>query len=448
MTSEIKASELIGRTAAVASTEAKLRAKPARSLAAGSIGNLCEIYDFAIFGFSVPVLSQQFFPSVDPVTALLSTLAAYGVAFLARPFGGLLFGVMADRIGRIAVMSVSIWLMALGTMLIGMLPTYASIGVAAPILLVLCRCAQGLALGGETTGNSAFVLESAPKNGRGRWIGWTWFFGYTANATAALFLTILQYQGGAEAYRDWIWRVPFLMGGLIGLVGYWLRRSLEDPEEYKEAVLTEEHAHPLRSLGKSGKRSILNVILVQAPLAVGANMMIGFFYPFLIREGKLAAPIALFSNAAAIMVLGVMMPVSGALSDRFGRKPILLAGGLLMAILGYPALTLAASGDITLAFTGQAMLALAVGLYGGTAFTTMPELFPTAFRATGHAIAYQLGAVIFGGTAPLVCAWLSSRAGPIAPAAYVVVIGAVGVMISRLIPESSRSNLRTSVVEM
>jgi MHS family proline/betaine transporter-like MFS transporter len=421
--------------------------KPKRSLAAGSIGNLCEIYDFAIFGFSIPILSQYFFPNSNPTTALLSTFAAYGAAFIARPFGGILFGMMADKVGRIAVLTISIWMMALGTMVIGLLPTYQSIGIAAPILLLVCRAAQGLAMGGETTGNAAFILESAPASGRGRWIGWTWFFGYTANAAAALLITILQYTGGAEAYASWIWRVPFLMGGLVGLVGFWLRRSLDDPKEYKEAARSEDETNPLRSVGRTGKMSILHVIMLQAPLAVGANMMTTFLYPFLIREGGLAAPVALFCNAAAIMVLAVMMPISGALSDRFGRKPILFLGGLLMAIVAYPALTLAAAGSVQAAFAGQFLLALGVGLYGGTAFTTMPELFPTSFRATGHAIAYQLGTVIFGGTAPLMAAWLVSIYGPLAPAGYIIVIGIFGAIVARIIPESSQSDLRTSVTE-
>lgn len=456
MTTATDATSLSNGVAAMIAADTPTEPIPAnttkRSLAAASIGNLCEIYDFAIFGFSVPVLSQHFFPNADPVTALLSTFGAYGVAFLARPFGGLLFGMMADRVGRIAVLSVSIWLMALGTMVIGLLPVYASIGVAAPILLVLCRCAQGLAMGGETTGNSAFVLESAPPGSRGRWIGWTWFFGYTANAAAALLITILQLSGGAEAYADWIWRVPFLMGGMIGLVGFWLRRTLDDPQEFKDAQQLKETApeaeqvNSLQSLGRTGKRSIFNVIMVQAPLAVGANMMIAFLYPFLIREGGLSAPLALFSNAAAIMVLAAMMPISGALGDRFGRKPILFAGGLLMALVAFPALMLAASGNVYAAFVGQVMLALGVGLYGGTAFTTMPELFPTAFRATGHAIAYQVGTVLFGGTAPLVAAWLSHRFDPVAPAGYLVFIGIVGAIVARTIPESSQTDLRTSVI--
>ncbi|MFD2884003.1 MFS transporter [Pseudomonas lini] len=147
-----------------------------RSLAAGAIGNFGEIYDFAVFGFSIPILSVHFFPGSDRTAALLSTFAVYAVAFVARPLGGLMFGYLADRLGRIRVMAMTVWLMALGTAIIGLLPTYATIGIAAPLLLLLCRIAQGLALGGETTGSTSYIVESAPENRRGYWLGFTLIF--------------------------------------------------------------------------------------------------------------------------------------------------------------------------------------------------------------------------------------------------------------------------------
>ena len=207
-----------------------------RTLSAGSIGNFGEIYDFAVFGFSVPILSAHFFPGSDRTAALLSTFAVYAVAFFARPLGGLLFGVMADKVGRVKVMAMTVWLMALGTAVIGLLPTYASIGIAAPALLVFCRIAQGLALGGETTGTTSFILESAPDDRRGGWIGLTLIFSHLPNALVAGLLIGLQFAAGASAYADWVWRVPFLAGGLIGIVGFWLRRNLDEPDEYKQAT--------------------------------------------------------------------------------------------------------------------------------------------------------------------------------------------------------------------
>ncbi len=428
-----------------------------KTLAAASVGNLGELYDFAIFTFSIPVLSRYFFPAADPTASLLATLAVYGVAYVARPFGGLLFGILADRIGRIRVLSASIWLMALGTLSIGILPTYATIGIAAPILLVLCRCAQGLAMGGETTGNAAFALESAPPGSRGRWIGLTWFFGFGANAIAALFITTLQLAGGAETYADWLWRLPFWTGGLIGIVGWWLRRSLHDPEEFVAARQERqcapqagtgagtEAAPSLIQVGHAGKRSLLRVVFLNSTLSVGANTMLAFFYPYLIRKSGLDQTTALLTNAAAIGVLAAMFAVSGALSDRLGRRPVLALGAIWVALAAFPAISIAGAGGVPLALVGQLLLAIGVGLYGGAAFTTMPEMFPTSFRATGHAIAYNSGTVLFGGTAPFVTTWLEHRYGVAGPAGYLILMGLVGATTAALIPESSRSDLRHSV---
>lgn len=416
-----------------------------RSLAAASVGNLCEIYDFAIFGFSIPFLSVHFFPQTDKASALLSVFAVYATAFVARPAGGLIFGMMADRIGRVAVLSLSIWLMALGTMSIGLLPTYETVGILSPILLVLCRSLQGLAMGGQTTGSSSFVLESAPSNMRGRWIGWTWFYGYSAQVGAAALILFLQGTLGIEFFSEWAWRLPFLLGGLIAIVGVWLRRNLEEPEEFRASLQSIEKPVALAEVAKRGRRSIGHVILLQSVLAVGANIMTAFLYPFLMREAGLPSTSALLANLIAILILAIMMPVSGALSDRFGRKPLLLAGAASTMVFAYPALMIASSGSFEAALAGQIILALAVGLYGGTAFTTMPELFPTSFRATGHALSYQTGTVIFGGTAPFVSEWLSRSFGPMAPGTYLACIGLVGIFAALLIPETNGRELRKNL---
>jgi len=418
---------------------------PWRVLAGASVGNLCEIYDFAIFGFSIPILSLHFFPGTDRTAALLSTFAVFAVAFFARPLGGLMFGIMADRVGRIAVMSRSIWLMAGGTVVIGLLPTYAAIGVTAPILLVACRFAQGLAMGGETTGNSSFTIESAPDDRRGGWIGWTWFFGYSANGLAALFLLGLQLAGGDEAYAAWIWRVPFVLGGAIGLMGFWLRRRLEDPDEFKEGMRARADGNPLRAVLRSGLISIISVILIGSVLAVGAILLNAFLYAFLLRETHLSASVALLSNAAANLLMAVIMPIAGSLSDRLGRRPVLFAGALWVALFTYASLRLAISGSFMAALLGQSVIAIGVGIYGGVAFTTMVELFPTSFRATGHAIGYQLGTVLFGGTAPFIAAWLSVSYGPLAPGAYLSGVAVLSFLVIYLIPETQGVSLRTSV---
>lgn len=417
-----------------------------RTLTAASIGNFGEIYDFAIFGFSVPILASHFFPGTDRTAALLSTFGVYAVAFFARPAGGLLFGLLADRVGRIKVLSTTVWLMAGGTMMIGLLPTYAQLGIAAPILLVMCRVAQGLAMGGETTGSVSYVIESAPDNRRGRWVGLTWFFSYMPNAFVAVLVLFLHAASGASAYAEWVWRIPFLLGGLVGIVGFWLRRNLDDPEEFKQASLKSALGNPLVAATHSGLRCMFHVILLMPVLSVASYLLLGFMYTFLVKEAKLSPTVALLSNAASIMALASAITIAGAMSDRFGRKPIMSVGAACVAVVSYPALYLAASGTFWGAMTGQMLIAIGVGIYGGAAFTAMPELFPTSFRATGHAISYQISVAVFGGTTPFVATWLVGFfKSPLAPGIYTAVIALIGLVSIQIVPETNGVRLRTSV---
>ena len=423
------------------------KAVSGREIAGASIGNFGEIYDFAVFGFSVPVLSAHFFPGSDRTAALLSTFAVYAMAFFARPLGGLIFGFIADRIGRIAVLSTTVWLMAAGTAFIGLLPTYDQIGIAAPILLVICRIAQGLALGGETTGSTSFILESAPDDRRGRWIGYTSIFSHLPNSVVALLLVGLRVAAGAGSYNDWVWRIPFLAGGLIGVVGFWLRRNLDEPEEFKQAAKKDPAGNPLSAaLRFGGLKGMLHVAMIQPIQTVGSYLLLGFMYTFLVKVAGLAPTAALLSNSVAIVVLSAVIPCGGMLSDRFGRKPILSIGAGWIAAAAYPALHLAASGTLAGALIGQVLLVIGVGLYGGACFVAAPEFFPTSFRATGHAISYQLSVAIFGGTTPLIGAWLVSAFGsPLAPSFYVTLVAIACLVATQFVPETVGVSLRTSV---
>jgi MFS transporter, MHS family, proline/betaine transporter len=417
-----------------------------RVLGAASIGNFGEIYDFAVFGFSVPILSTHFFPRGNPAAAILSTFAVYAVAFFARPLGGLMFGLMADRVGRVKVMAATVWLMALGTALVGVLPTYAEIGIGAPLLLVACRIAQGLALGGETTGSTSFVLESAPDDRRARWVGFIFVFAHLPNTLVALMLLGIQMWAGSTAYEDWVWRIPFLAGGLIGIVGFWLRRSLDEPEEFKQAARKTRGRNPLLSATGPGINGMLYVAMIQPIQTVSSYLLLGFLYTFLVREAKLDSTSALLSNGIAVAVLAVCIPVGGMLSDRFGRKRILSLGAIWLALAAYPAVQLASTGTLAGALIGQILLAIGIGIYDGPCFTAAPEFFPTAFRATGHAISYQLAVAIFGGTTPLVSAWLVSRfETPLAPAYYVTFVAVACLFAIQFVPETKGVSLRTSV---
>jgi MFS transporter, MHS family, proline/betaine transporter len=417
-----------------------------RTLAAGSIGNFGEIYDFAVFGFSVPVLAAHFFPGSNRAAAILSTFAVYAVAFLARPLGGLMFGTLADRIGRVKVMAMTVWLMALGTAFIGLLPTYAEIGLAAPILLVICRFAQGIALGGETSGSTSYIVEAAPDDRRGQWLGFTLVFSHLPNAVVAGLLIALQ-AAGSTAYTEWLWRIPFLLGGLIGVVGFWLRRSIDEPEEFKQAARKNKVDSPLRAAFRfGGVKGMMHVVMIQPVYSVGAYLLLGFMYTFLVRVAKLEPMSALVSNAVAVVVLSLLLPLGGLLSDRYGRKRILTIGAAWLALAAYPAIHLAASGTFSGAVIGQILLAIGLGINGGANFVAASEFFPTSFRATGHAISYQTSVALFGGTSPFVAAFLTQAIGtPLAPAFYVTAVAVACLIATQFVPETRGVRLRTSV---
>jgi MFS transporter, MHS family, proline/betaine transporter len=423
-----------------------MRGPMKRTLGAASIGNFREIYDFAVFGFSVPFIAAHFFPGTDASAALLSTFAVYAVAFFARPIGGLLFGYLLDRIGRSKVLAITFWLMAGGTALIGVLPTYETIGIAAPLLLIACRLAQGVAMGGETTGSSTFILESSPPSQRGLWVGTIFFFANVPNSFVALMLLALQLIVGLDAYLDWAWRIPFLLGGLIGVIGFWLRRNLEDPEEYKQAAKKFENHNPLRAVMRSGIKSMLFVVMILPLQSVASYLLLGYMYTFMVMQAGFDSASALVCNAVAIAAYAISIPIGGALSDKFGRKAVLTLGALWVAVVAHQSILFVANGTFAEAVFGQIVLAIGIGLYGSACFVAAAELFSTSFRGTGHAISYQLTVAVFGGTAPFVSAWLVNSLGtPLALGWYVTIIAVINLILVQFVPETKDVTLRDSI---
>lgn len=278
-------------------------------------------------------------------------------------------------------------------------------------------------------------------------VGWYYLvFAHIPNALVALMLAGLQFAAGQDAYNEWLWRIPFIMGGLIGVIGFWMRRDLDDPAEYKEAVRTQDNHNPFKSMSRgAGIKSVLYVLMVQPVQTVGSYLLLGFMYVFLVKEAHLDPTQALMTNAAAILILSSIIPFSGAWSDRIGRKRVFTIGALWLLLGAYPAVMLASSGSLLYAFVGQVMLAIGIGIYNGAAFPAAAEFFPTAFRATGHAIAYQLAVAIFGGTTPLIATWLVGYTGSaLAPGLYVAAVAAIGLVLVQFVPETKGVSLRTA----
>jgi MHS family proline/betaine transporter-like MFS transporter len=417
-----------------------------RKIAGASIGNLAECYDFFVFGFTAPVLALHFFPESNPTAALLGTFAIYAVAFLARPLGGVLFGCLGDRSGRVSMMSLTVLLIGGATMVIGLLPTYQEVGFLATVLLVIVRLLQGLSLGGEASGSYSFMLESAPAGKRAFWVSIAACSAFLPATFAALVVFGIRATMGTEAFEDWGWRLPFFLGGALGVAGVWIRRRLTDPDEFVEAVRQAPVDNPIRTVVGSRLRTLINVAALSSVHAVTNYLVLGYLYTYRVKTAGLTDGEALVANSVAICGLALLFLVFGRLSDRVGRKPLLLAGTIWIVVFAVPAFKLVASGTLAGAYAGQFLIVVPAAMCTSAGFTTQLELFPTRMRYAGHAIASNVGNAFFGGTAPLIAAALvGALATPIAPAYYAAAIGVFGVIVVLFTPETSRVDLRDSV---
>jgi MHS family proline/betaine transporter-like MFS transporter len=417
-----------------------------RRLAGGVVGTFVEWYDFQIYGLSAPILALHFFPGTNPTAALLGTFAIYAIAFFIRPLGGVFFGYLGDRHGRINILAATILLMGGATVLTGLLPTYESIGILAAVLLLLCRLAQGFSAGGETSGGLSYILESAPEGKRAQWVTIGVASSFLPSVVGGLLILGLRSGLGEQAYTNWAWRIPFLLGGVLALVGLWLRRKLDDPEEYTEAAASDGVAkNPVRSAARGHLKAMILVIFLVAVQAVGAYILNGYMFTYLTTTIGMESVPALATNATAVMSIVILMPVFGMLADRIGRKRLMLAGAVWFAVVAYPALQLAGTATTLGALAGQLLLAIGVALFGAGGFVTLLELFPTTLRFTGHAISYNLGYAIFGGTTPLIAAALVGGFGSaMAPGFYMIAVAVIGIIVVAATPETRDVLLRTA----
>jgi len=372
------------------------------------IGNVLEWYDFAAYAIFAPFFAPQFFSPTDKTAALLSALAVFAVGFLLRPLGGLYYGRLADRKGRRYAMVVSMCVTAAGCLVIAISPTYAVIGTVAPILLVVGRLAQGFGLGGEIGASYTFLVESAPPNHRGLWASSMFIALIMGSLLATIVALVLNAALPAGALQAYAWRIPFLLGALLGVYAIFLRKELVEPEAFKKAATDGETAR--RSIWKSiyeNKSAVLMVIGLTAGPTVSYNTWVSGATSYSINFKHMPASGALWALLIACVVYIVVQPFWGSVSDHVGRKPNLFLGAGAGAILAYPMVNLI-QGEFW-----QLAVAMSVSMFVLAAWTSIcpavyAELFPTHIRATATAIPYSLAVALFGGTAPYLQNWLAS----------------------------------------
>jgi MHS family proline/betaine transporter-like MFS transporter len=384
---------------------------------ATSAGNALEWFDIAIYGFFAIYIGKHFFPTTNQTASLLLTFGTFGASYLVRPIGGIVLGAYADKRGRKAALMMSVGLMMLGTAIVAVMPSYASIGLAAPIGVFAARLIQGFSAGGEFGASTAMLIEHAPHR-RGFLASWQFATQGLSTLMAATCGFALARLLSHDALESWGWRVPFFLGLLIGPVGLYLRRFLEDAPDFKQAVRTDT---PVRDVFLAQKRM---VIVATGALAVSTsvNYLLQYLPTFAIRELHLPASTSFAATMLGGLILTCVTPFAGHLSDRIGRLTQMTTVGLLLVVSVYPAFlyTIDHLSAVTL-FALVAWLALLKSIYFGALPALMSELFPTATRSTGMSVAYNIGVTVFGGFTPAVVTWLVSvTANRSAPSFYLM----------------------------
>lgn len=412
-----------------------------RVLLGGAVGQFVEFYDFALYGLLALTLAAVYFPSDNRTLSLISTFATYGVAFAARPLGGVFFGALGDRVGRRTVLFATIILMGVCTAAMGSIPSYEAIGIAGPLLLLLCRLGQGFSAGGESVGAATFVYEHAPAQSRGLWMGIC--LGVTALPAVVgggLILALSQLMS-PDAFESWGWRIPFWLALPLSLFGLWIRLRTEESEEFLRVRAQEPNVakSPIRIAFQRDKLRMLQVVFVMGLAALNFYFLSGYLVSYVQLAGDLTRNDSLIANGIAMTMFALLLPTFGRVSDRFGRRPLLLVGGILVAIGAFPVFALVTSGNLWLAALGQTLYVLLACVYGGGAYVFFVELFHTSNRFTTAAISYNVGFAVFGGTAPLVgTALVEATGNSIAPAGYLSAVAVIVVVLITLtkVPET------------
>ncbi|MDQ0403519.1 glycine betaine/L-proline transporter ProP [Streptomyces sp. NPDC000349] len=399
-----------------------------RAVKAAALGNAMEWFDFGVYSYIAVTLGKVFFPSGNPTAQLLSTFGAFAAAFLVRPLGGMVFGPLGDRVGRQKVLALTMILMAAGTFAIGLIPSYATIGVWAPVLLLAARLVQGFSTGGEYAGASTFIAEYAPDKRRGflgSWLEFGTLAGYIGGAGLVTLMTALLSDGDLTS---WGWRIPFLIAGPMGIVGLYLRMRLEETPAFAAEVAKAERKRPkvpLREMVTGQWRALLLCVGLVLVFNVTDYMLLSYMPSYLTSELKYDETHGLLVVLAVMALMMVVQPFAGALTDRVGRRPVIAAGCAGFLLLSVPALLLIREGSLLAVALGMAALGLLLVCFTASMPSALPALFPTRVRYGSLSIGFNISVSLFGGTTPLVVTALIGATGDMMMPAYYMMAAAV-----------------------
>lgn len=412
----------------------------------GMIGNALEWYDYALYAQFTTIIAQQFFPMSENKEIWAN--AVFAVGFIARPLGGIILGNIGDKLGRRVALVIGILCMAIPTAGIGLLPNYNTIGIAAPLILIFIRLIQGFSLGGEFSGCIAYIVEHAPKDQRGI-AGSVSFVSMCIGMLLGLVTAkSFAYFMSNESLMSWGWRIPFIIGLFVGFIGLYIRRHLSESPLYKAAKES-------GGLSRTPLRETLTKYWLQLIVAIGIYVTVTapfytatvFVENFMHKLGYTPNQSSMTGTAILVtMIIG--FPISAYISDRIGRRPILITGTILMILLVYPIFMALGSMNYSLAITSQIVFAGIIALYMGPVPTVLVEIFPTRVRFTGVALSYNLSAAIFGGSAPFIAMTLTKLTGDIyAISYYLITLAFITLYILKFYEETSQKDIADSIYE-
>lgn len=409
----------------------------------GIVGNVLEWYDFSLYGYFAPLIAQLFFPTHSKTLSLIATFGIFAVGFLMRPLGAVVFGHFGDRYGRKKTLAFAVILMAVPTVLIGLLPTYAVAGIWAGILLTICRLLQGLAVGGEFSGSIVYIIEHAPANYRGFYGSLAMFSAFAGLLLGSAVGALVSGITAGTEFAAYAWRIPFLFGIVLGFVGLYLRLGMPETPNFnalltsgrtlKNPLMTALKQHPALMLKATG--------LVFLP-AMGFYLLFVYLSSYFTLYLKLPLHTALIINSVNMAVITLAIPFAGYLSDKVGRKPVLFTGALAMFLFAYPLFLLLGQATIVTTIIAQAIFALIASFCYAAIPATLVEMFATDIRYSAMSLPYNLANTIFGGTAPLMATFLITMTGTIlAPSFYLIFAAVVMMVLVLLTKETYRQPL-------
>jgi MHS family proline/betaine transporter-like MFS transporter len=402
-----------------------------RIIIAASAGNFAEWYDWGVYGVVATIIATQFFPPGDPVVGLLNTYAVFALGYLARPFGGIVFGRIADKFGRRRALSLTILVTCGGTAAMGLLPTYAEIGLVAPVLLVVCRMAQSMGAGGEYASAISFVYEHSPAGHRARNVSQliaSTFVGIMCGSVLARIASAVMTE---EAYNAYGWRILFLVAVPLAAAGFYLRSRVEETPEFEALTRarrkTAAEVSPVRATLRRQWPTMVTLLVCTASYALISTTITSYLTTFLINVNGLSNNEAYNATILSNVAVVVATVATGVLCDRIGLRRTLTVAGIVVAVLAVPALALAAAG-LAGGFVGGFLIGACKGLLAVPALLALSAIFPSSVRVTAGALAYNVTQALFGGTGPFIGVWLNDTTGsPYGFGVYLAVLALITV---------------------